>query len=71
MTGGLSKNVEDAPSQVEKQIDDFGAQRKAGSVAGNADEFEKIMFVLNDDKNWTVKYAQDKKLKALLIDFHR
>ena len=61
MGRGSLKKVEDAPSRVERQIYDFGAQMKAGSVAEmeKADKFKTDEFVINDYKNLTVKCAQD------------
>src|SRR6218665_690389 len=70
---GLCKKVEDAPSHVEKQIDDSGAQMKAGSVVEmeKADEFERNELVINDYKKLTVKYAQDKLSKQMEIQKSR
>jgi len=67
------KKVEDAPSRVERQIYDSGAQMKAGSVAEmeKADEFKTDEFVINDYKNLTVKCAQDKLSKKMKIQKSR
>ena len=37
----------------------------------NTDEFKTNEFLVNDDKNWTVKYAHDKLSKKMEVSLQK